>query len=120
MMEIREWRTPYLYVVQSQLRPSADEDGWNDWYDHVHIPDLLTVPGIQSATRYAQRGGALSYLAVYEIESPGVFDHPRYAEVTGWGGWQPHVLGWTRTIARVERDEVKPHSVPMTDPEQGG
>jgi len=36
------------------------EDEFNEWYDNVHVPELLAVPGMVSATRYAPaRGGDL-------------------------------------------------------------
>jgi hypothetical protein len=55
------------------------EDEFNEWYDNVHIPDLLTVPGMLSATRYALHeaeiyhveGGVVpehKYMCVYEME----------------------------------------------------
>ena len=60
------------------------EDEFHDWYDNVHIPDVLDVDGITAVTRYevshlkvgftrvgiAERTGGLNqrYLAVWEIE----------------------------------------------------
>ncbi len=55
------------------------EDEFNEWYDNVHIPELLTVPGMLSATRYALHeaeiyhveGGVVpehKYMCVYEME----------------------------------------------------
>jgi hypothetical protein len=53
------------------------DDEYNEWYDTVHIPDVLTVPGVVSATRYDAVGlepsqPAHRYLTVYEIEGSGV------------------------------------------------
>jgi hypothetical protein len=110
-MELAPWVTPYLYVVQSRLVSGAEEAPWNEWYDGKHIPDLLTVPGFRSARRYSEIDGD-GYLAVYEIESPAVFEEARYREVTGWGKWYGQVAGWTRTIAHVETNEVKLHDPP--------
>lgn len=55
------------------------EDEFNEWYDNVHIPELLTVPGMLSATRYALHeaeiyhvaGGVApehKYMCIYEME----------------------------------------------------
>jgi hypothetical protein len=55
------------------------EDEFNDWYDNVHIPDLLAIPGILSAHRYDLLDTAINrdpampppahrYLCVYEME----------------------------------------------------
>ena len=55
------------------------EDEFNEWYDNVHIPELLTVPGMVSATRYALHQAAIyhapgatapehKYMCIYEME----------------------------------------------------
>jgi hypothetical protein len=49
------------------------EDEYNDWYDRVHVPDLLKVPGVVSAQRYevvpdGNGEPRHKYLAVYEID----------------------------------------------------
>ncbi|MCZ4314389.1 hypothetical protein O4H66_13335 [Comamonadaceae bacterium G21597-S1] len=68
--------TRYASMVLANPVPGR-EDAFNDWYTHVHIPDVLTIDGIVAATRYrlvAQRGGdpaiaGFSYLTIYEIET---------------------------------------------------
>ncbi len=58
---------------------AGKEDEFNQWYDTVHIPELLTVPGMLSATRYALHEAAIyhvqggvvpdhTYMCIYEIE----------------------------------------------------
>lgn len=53
----------------------GDEEAYNAWYNDVHIPEILTVPGILSARRFKTRivnapGGAQwQYAAVYEVET---------------------------------------------------
>ncbi|MFN8033340.1 MAG: DUF4286 family protein [Mycobacterium sp.] len=49
---------------------AGQEDEFNDWYDTVHIPELLTVPGMLSATRYA-----LHEAAIYHVEGGVVPEH---------------------------------------------
>ena len=58
---------------------SVDEAEFHDWYDHEHGPARLTVPGVRSVYRY----GALDeekppWLALYDLDSPGVLDSPSY------------------------------------------
>jgi hypothetical protein len=79
--------TKYLWAVLTNAEDGADA-GFNRWYDDVHLPDLLRVPGIVAAQRYkladvqtkrvdgrtvvvAAQDAALQhqYLAVYEIET---------------------------------------------------
>jgi hypothetical protein len=52
------------------------EAEWNEWYEKVHIPEILErVPGFRSATRYERPAGSkpadgeLGYCTVYEIEA---------------------------------------------------
>lgn len=68
-------------VVQVVFSNPAEgkEDEFNEWYDTVHIPELLAVPGMLSATRYALHEAAIyhvpggvvpehKYMCVYEME----------------------------------------------------
>lgn len=47
-----------LVLVQSRIRPSPPAPSlspatFHEWYNTVHIPDLLQTPGVRSAIRYA-------------------------------------------------------------------
>ncbi len=61
----------YTFVVFT--RPiDGGEEAFNDWYDNQHIPDVLAVPGFQSARRLHTVDGltdAPRYLALYELET---------------------------------------------------
>ena len=70
--------TKFIQVVFSKPVEGKDAE-FNEWYDNVHIPELLTVPGMLSATRYALHEAAIyhvagaaapehSYMCVYEME----------------------------------------------------
>ena len=61
----------HILVVMSE--PTEGQvDTFNNWYDTVHLPEMLTVPGVVAARRY-QAGPALGaepprrFLAIYEI-----------------------------------------------------
>lgn len=60
-------------MVFSNAKDGRDDE-YNEWYDTVHLGDVLAVPGVKSGTRYRARGvagGATSehrYLAVYELD----------------------------------------------------
>ncbi len=53
---------------------SGREDEFNTWYDEVHVPDLLAVPGVRAVSRYkvhAVPGAPAAphgYLAIYELD----------------------------------------------------
>ena len=102
-MALLDHKTQYIYVVRAEVHDSAPLEEWNAWYDDEHVPKLESVPGLESATRYEERGTD-RYLAAYEIESPAVFEEPRYKEVTGWGEWLPHVKEFKRAIYKLETE----------------
>jgi hypothetical protein len=64
-----------LYLVFSNPAEGRDDD-YNKWYDEVHIPEVLQIPGFLSAQRITQQvGDAPSpvapkqrYGVIYEIE----------------------------------------------------
>ena len=51
-------------------------DEFNEWYDNVHFPDLLAVPGVRSAQRFELADAEVNtitpsqhrYLVVYELD----------------------------------------------------
>jgi hypothetical protein len=49
------------------------EDEANDWYDNIHLQEVLALPGFVSAQRFepteAEEGKPVRYLAHYEIEA---------------------------------------------------
>ena len=70
----------YTFVVLSNPTTSGQEAEYNEWYNKIHIPDVLNVPGFVAAQRFkvadaqlADRAPAHRYLALYEIET----DDPR-------------------------------------------
>lgn len=65
-----------LMVMTNPVEASRDAE-FNEWYDTVHLRDVLAVPGFVAASRYriseAQvtpaGADAHRYLAIYEVES---------------------------------------------------
>ncbi len=65
----------YVMFVMTNCAPGTDAE-FNDWYNRIHLPDVLKVPGIVAAQRYKltdeQRRTTrpdYGYMAAYEIES---------------------------------------------------
>lgn len=57
-----------LYVATYPTTPEqADE--FNRWYDEVHLPEIVALPGYVSARRFAPRTEGAPYIALYEMES---------------------------------------------------
>ena len=78
----------YKWLVFSNCTP-GDDEAFNQWYDEIHIPDLLRIPGVVGATRSHLApqhlrvledgsmdicgpegiGADFGYLAVYELDT---------------------------------------------------
>jgi antibiotic biosynthesis monooxygenase (ABM) superfamily enzyme len=53
----------------------AQEEDFNEWYNKIHLPDVIDTPGYIAATRYKInefKKGRGSYLAVYEVETDDI------------------------------------------------
>ena len=50
--------------------PADREREFNLWYNHEHIEEILTVPGVLDAARYEAVQSGPKHLACYELESP--------------------------------------------------
>jgi hypothetical protein len=65
----------YLQLVLTSPVPGA-EDEFNDWYDNVHVPEVLQMPGFLTGRRFRlvspDPADSPTYLAVYEIESDDI------------------------------------------------
>ena len=58
----------YKLVVLSDALDQRDDE-FNDWYDNVHLKDVLAVDGIVAAQRFKLLSGdKWKYLALYELE----------------------------------------------------
>ena len=66
----------YLLFAFSDCKDPSREDEFNDWYDNMHVPDMLEVPGMISATRWvsaeSREDQRRKYLALYELETDSV------------------------------------------------
>lgn len=70
----------WLLSVTAKVEP-ADENAFNHWYDNVHIPVIVKVPGIHSARRFVADGpDGRRYMTQYEIDSPAVLQSAEFAE----------------------------------------
>ena len=68
----------YILVVESNCTDPARETEFNEWYDKIHLPDVLETPGFVRATRYVNNepvaAGKGKFLATYEIETDNIDD----------------------------------------------
>jgi hypothetical protein len=77
--------TPWLYIVHTDI-PDDIVDEYNEWYDHEHLPRLVTVPGVVRARRYTAVSGAPRYLTAYSLTDKDAFESPEglKARKTPW------------------------------------
>lgn len=62
----------FIQIVFSNPLDGRDDE-FNRWYDDVHIPDLLAIPGMLSAQRFT-----LKDAGIYHMEG-GMVPEQRYA-----------------------------------------
>ena len=59
-----------VFTVLTNCTDAAREDEFNEWYNNIHLPDVLTTPGIIRATRLGRADetpeGQARYAALYE------------------------------------------------------
>ena len=58
----------FKLVVMSDALDNRDDE-FNNWYDNIHLKDVLAVDGIVAAQRFKLLSGdKWKYLALYELE----------------------------------------------------
>jgi hypothetical protein len=68
--------TEHLFFAFTNPVEGQDEE-FNKWYDAVHVPEVLSIPGVVSAQRFevdAPEGAPAPphrYLAVYRLDRAG-------------------------------------------------
>jgi hypothetical protein len=55
-----------MYLVFSNPT-DGKEDEFNEWYDNVHVREVLATPGMVSAQRYALRDTEMSRTAGFDV-----------------------------------------------------
>jgi hypothetical protein len=60
----------YKLVVLTNATEGNDQE-FDEWYDKIHIPEVLAVAGFVDANRFKFRAGddRWKHLAIYEIEA---------------------------------------------------
>jgi hypothetical protein len=109
--------TKYVFIVSMDVAPEK-EDLFNEVYDREHIPNLLEIPGVLSATRVKSEPFALSiggerkemaaasprYTAIYELESPDVLASAAWTRAVEAGRWpgevRPHTSNRRHVLAK--------------------
>lgn len=77
----------FTFVAHTNCEPGRDE-AFNEWYDRVHVPEVLAIDGFVDATRYrvepvSEPGAAHHYLAVYTVAAPSAEEAQRRLAAAG-------------------------------------
>jgi hypothetical protein len=97
--------TRVLYAVRCRFTDPDQENAWNEWYsDHVDV--LLRVPGFNAAQRFrsATTVDDRPYLAMYDVDGPGVFGSEPYQAIWGFDRWRPLIDSWARDLFALSDD----------------
>jgi Domain of unknown function (DUF4286) len=85
-----------IFIVTVDVDPSV-EDGWNKWYDEVHVPAIAACPGFLQGTRWVQEDdhGDRHYFTVWELSGLEALDGAQFKAQYGWGGFEDGVKHFT-------------------------
>lgn len=84
--------TTHRLVVLSSAVDGCDEE-FNDWYDNVHLGDVLAVPGVVAVQRFRlDDGSRWRYLAIYDLACEGGDPRPVTDEIMARAGTDAMVL----------------------------
>jgi len=97
----------YLFVVDVTVDPDVEAD-WNDWYDKVHLPEIVSCPGFKHAARYiSEVDNSRRYLTIYEIDGPQTLQTMEFAQRRGWGRFKDKVTASSRIYSQIAMLENK-------------
>jgi len=112
----------YLFIASMDVAPDK-EALFNEVYDTEHVPLLLKVPGVLSATRCTNEPltvviagtrqtitvpGEPRYSAMYELESEAVLVSEAWANAVDQGRWPTEVRPYVSNRRHVLRKIVRP------------
>lgn len=66
--------SPGIRAVYTRCTDPAQEDAFNEWYERVHMPDILALGLTRRGLRYRNsepQAGAPDYLSIWELDSGG-------------------------------------------------
>ncbi len=95
----------WLLIVESNCIDPHREAEFNEWYNTVHLPDMLELSAVVYVDRYENinpEDGQAKYIAVYGIESDDIQkttdDITRHVQAKSGQGRMSHLLQATRRV----------------------
>ena len=96
----------YIMEVRVDIDPEHEEE-WNQWYNEVHLPEIVDCPGFHRARRYMAVQGSPKYIAIYDIEDEKVLETSEFATRRGWKKFLPFVKNPQVCVYKKMKD-IKP------------
>ena len=94
----------YVYLVQMDI-PAELADDFSRIYDTQHVPNILTVPGVHSCSRYqlesGDGNGIAKYLAIYDIDSPDLPNTDAWQAASDKGDWITQIRPFATNRSRI-------------------
>ena len=59
---------------------SAAINEHDNWHNHEHLPERLSVPGFRRGSRWVALSGSPRYFVMYEVDDLATLASPRYLE----------------------------------------
>lgn len=94
-MPLTEW----VMVVAGEVDDGA-LDGWNVWYDEVHLPEIVDCPGFVRATRLIGADEPTAFVTIYELDREDAMATAEFAARRGFGPFRENVRAQTRLYRR--------------------
>lgn len=100
-----------IFLVYTDM-DAAHEEEFNAWYDTEHLPERLSVPGVETALRFVCLDGHPRYLAMYDLEKHEVLATPAYLAVAydQSSPWTKRVTSRVR-VTRTSGNQIYPGNV---------
>lgn len=80
--------------------PAELEAQYHRWYNEVHLPEVLAIPGIRSARRFRVRGEGIRFMALYELDNADVLSSDRFLT---WRRNSESTQYWLRHFSAMKR-----------------
>jgi hypothetical protein len=88
-----------MMLMMTDVAPEIELD-YHHWYNEVHLPELLALPGVRAARRFRLMGEGIRFMAAYELDDVDVVNSAAYL---AWRTNSPSTALWAQRFRRQER-----------------
>ena len=90
---------PLLFTVFVEVQPDRTKE-FNEWYNGVHVPEVVVCPGFLRSVRYEEVGAEGKFMAMYELTGLEALESEGFGKARGWKEMQPVVKGSSSALWR--------------------